>query len=523
VKRQGGSARATIGRWWCVVVLCALWGSSLAWPGLARASDTPLPDNLEAANASVDENGVVHASGGAALTISSMINGATVRVEADTVDYDTRDGAAEMSGTVTITAVEYGFSVKCDSFSYDPLMQRMDVAGLEVAVPLSALIEHDELLFESRLSSDKHLYNFRPENVFLAAGQAHFDLSPDAIGKSDFVIEDVKLSPSARPDADLYVTAKELRLTPDERIVLSSVTLHVSDINVGPWPSISRRLHPKPGLIGYETPKIGFSRDKGVLLKQRMTVNLDPLKMEGLFDYSPEYGLRTYGFGYVEPMPGMKLGLAVGARSMIDRQRRAYVLTEDYNAVLRQRFKLHGPAIEDAWYILEYGHLITTPESTTGAPGGLLRQEDTREAAEGNVKFSLIPLGGKLYLATGALGKYVVYNDNDKNYTAVGGEAGLVVNSGGFEHYVMYAQNFTRGTPVFPMDEVRDRELSFATSVRLHPEWRHVIRGEYDIDREKFDKLQVGAMKKQRSYEIGLYWDFARNDAGVEIGLLLGQ
>lgn len=27
-------------------------------------------------------------------------------------------------------------------------------------------------------------------------------------------------------------------------------------------------------------------------------------------------------------------------------------------------------------------------------------------------------------------------------------------------------------------------------------------------------------MKKQRTYEIGLFWDFARENAGIEFGLL---
>jgi hypothetical protein len=43
----------------------------------------------------------------------------------------------------------------------------------------------------------------------------------------------------------------------------------------------------------------------------------------------------------------------------------------------------------------------------------------------------------------------------------------------------------------------------------------------YDIDDDEFDLLQVGALKRQRTFEVGLYWDFARENAGIEFGLLL--
>ncbi len=515
-------ARAAAGRWWrAMSVVCVLGGLCLLWPARSSAQADALPDNLEAANAELDAEGVVHAGGGAAITISSMINGATVRVEAENVDYNTRTGEAELYGSVSISVLEYGFSINCDSFHYDPLLRQMDVTGIRVAVPLNAVLERDEVLFESRLSSGKHFYNFRPETIYLAAGRAHFDLSADALGTSDFVIEDVKLTHSAREDTDFYITAHELRLTADERIVLSQIELHVSNLDIGPWPSVSRRLHPKPGLIGYEAPKVGFDRDKGLMLKQPVNLNYKGFKVDSLLDYSGDYGVRARSFGYVEPLPGMKLGLAYGSRSMNDRLRRSYVLTEEYNASLRQRLKLHGPVIDDLWYTLEYGHLIATPEGGQSGAGAAQRAEDTRGAAEGTVKFALIPLGNKLYLATGAQGKFVMYQDSDTQYRSAGGEAGLVLIQGGFEHYVLYQQNFTSGTPEFAIDEVRERELSFATSVSVLPEWRHVIRGVYDIDREEFDKLQIGAMKKQRSYEVGVYWDVARNDAGLEIGLLL--
>lgn len=502
-------------------ICCVLCGLCLAWPAAVGAQDEPLPDNLEAANAELDAEGIVHASGGAAITISSMINGATVRVEAETVDYNTKTGEADMSGSVSVTVLEYGFNINCDSFHYDPLLRQMDVTGIRVAVPLNAVLQRDEVLFESRMSSGKHFYNFRPETIFLAAGRAHFDLSADALGQSDFVIEDVKLTHSPRSDADFYITAQELRLTADERIVLKQIGLHISGLDLGDWPSISRRLHPKPGLIGYEAPKVGFDRDHGLMIKQPVNLNFDGFKIDSLLDYSGDYGVRAHSYGYFEPVPGMKLGVAYGSRSMNDRLRRSYVLTEEYNASLRQRFKLHGPVIDDAWYVLEYGHLIATPEGRQNSTGSVKRAEETRGAADATVKFALIPLGNKLYLATGAQGKFVLYQDKETEYRSVGGEAGLVLIQGGFEHYVLYQHNFTSGTPEFAIDEVRERELSFATSVSVLPEWRHVIRGVYDIDREEFDKLQIGAMKKQRSYEVGVYWDVARNDAGLEIGLLL--
>jgi hypothetical protein len=332
----------------------------------------------------------------------------------------------------------------------------------------------------------------------------------------------VTLSPTAREDADLYVTADDLTLTPDGRVVLSGIALHVSGLSLGKWPQISRRLEPRPGMFGFSFPHVSYDKDSGLLVREQLSADLRAVKVDALLDYATSYGLRAHTYSYIEPLPGAQLGVAYGSRSLMDIRRDSFALTEDYNVVARQRVKLHGPVIDDAWCILEYGRMSVLPEEARAA-SAVEKVEDTRQAAAGTVKFALIPLGGDWYLATGGTGKYVQYDDAHKAYRVLGGEAGLVWLHGGFEHYVTYVENAESGTPVMSFDEVRQRELDFATSIRLHPEWRHVIRGVYDFDRDEFNKLEIGAMKKQKSYEIGFYWDVARNNAGIEVGLLLDK
>ena len=75
--------------------------------------------------------------------------------------------------------------------------------------------------------------------------------------------------------------------------------------------------------------------------------------------------------------------------------------------------------------------------------------------------------------------------------------------------------------PLMGFDAVRRQELDFATQFHLHRRWRHVFHGTYDIDREEFDKFEVGALRRQHSYEIGMYWDFVRESAGLEFGLVI--
>jgi hypothetical protein len=114
----------------------------------------------------------------------------------------------------------------------------------------------------------------------------------------------------------------------------------------------------------------------------------------------------------------------------------------------------------------------------------------------------------------------VNYEDANEEYRVAGGRAALVWRQKGFDHIVEYRLNNVQGRAVFPFDTVRERELDFLTSVRLFSSWRHVIRGVYDFDADEFTTLQIGAMKRQKSFEVGMYWDLARDNAGLEFGLL---
>ena len=278
--------------------------------------------------------------------------------------------------------MEYGFSVDCDSFSYDPLMGDAEVSGLRVGVPFGALSQREQVLFETRLSSGRHYYNLRPEMVYVAAGRARFQAGPGGSTQADFVMHGVTLSPASREDGDLYLTADELTLTPDSRVVLSGITLHISGVGLGKWPQLSRRLEPRPGLFGFSLPHVSYDKDSGMLVRQQVDVDLKALKLDSLLDYSTAYGLRAHTYSYIQPMPGAQLGVAYGSRSLMDIRRESFALTEDYNVIARQRFKLHGPLIDDGWYSLEYGHMSLLPEEARGV-SAVGKVEDTRQAASG--------------------------------------------------------------------------------------------------------------------------------------------
>ena len=83
----------------------ALLGAALAVTGLgapqrALAAQPALPDSLDAAHAETTPEGVIRAWDGATLTITSMVDGGTVRVEAENAEYNTHTGYAELSGGV---------------------------------------------------------------------------------------------------------------------------------------------------------------------------------------------------------------------------------------------------------------------------------------------------------------------------------------------------------------------------------------------------------------------------------------
>ena len=517
LRRNGGSSgHAAWGLW--RLAFGALTALSLAHAPAqqARADETALPDSLEAGSAEIGPDGMVHGSGGVTLTITSLVAGATVTATADSADYDTHTGWAELWGDVSLTLVERGFTVRMSRLTYDPLMQRMEVEGISLELPLASLTAgRSEVTADLR--NEEHFYNIAPEAVFVLAGTARYIQSQSG---PDLVVTNARFTHSPRPDPDLFITAREVRLTTDQHVVFSGIALHIAGMELLRWGKLSRSLKPKPGLVSFSIPRFRIDREVNFMWKQGVTLNAGAAHGDLLLDYSPDYDLRVHGFAYYEPAPGSKLGVQYGTRSEVDLQRVSIERRDNLNFVYQQRFKNALPQLRDASLGVEYGRIVSDSPGLPNKGIQASHEEDTRTAVSGDVSLPLLPLGGEWFIATGAQAQWVNYDDANEEYRVAGGRAALVWRRKGFDHIVEYRLNNVQGRAVFPFDTVRERELDFITSVRLFPSWRHVIRGVYDFDADEFTTLQIGAMKRQRSFEVGMYWDLARDNAGLEFGLL---
>jgi hypothetical protein len=489
----------------------------------------PLPDNLEFPPGTVvDPDGIVHATGGVTVTITSLLENDTLKATADSAVYDTKTGEADLSGGVSLTLVERDFTIRCTRFTYDPLMMRIFVSGLDVGLPFAALTAGREMPEMSSLGEEEHFHNIALDSIFLAAGEARFDLSAD---NTSLVIDNARFTHSARPDPDLYLTAREVRLTPDQQVEFSGLALYISGVKLMGWSHLTRKLKPEPQPLSISFPRVKVNREGGdkdhqvnLGWKQGATVDLGPVKGDLLVDYATEYGTLSHAYIYTEPIPGAKLGIEGGTTSEVDLLRRSIERRDDYNFVYRQRFKSRSGPVRDAWLGFEYGHSTLHYEEVVKAtdPKVVIKHavEDTRMLATATIDLPPLRLNDQLYLATGANFKYARYEDSGKEYRVTGGKAGLVWRDGAYESYVLGKANDASGEAVFPYDAVRERELDFAVSMRLHPSWRQTVFGIYDFERDEFSTFQLGALKRQKTYEVGMYYDFIRDSAGLEFGLL---
>ena len=492
-----------------------------AWlnePNSACAFEPSAPDYLEAAGAELSEDGVVTASGGVTLYIGSLIEGSTLVVTADEVVYDTDTGVAEMSGSIVIELEVYGLRLTCDYFHYDPFMQRMHVAGVRVDFPIEALLGSAQLSRESVYAGfGSHFYGGMPERIFLAAGEANFDYSSEG---GEFVITDARLTHHPSSDPDLYLIVGEIRLGSNDRVELKDVSLVISGVTVFSWAKVERGLLPSARFYSFQPPILSIDRHVGAGWIQGARLNFGALTTDVLVDYSLEKGFLTHGFTYVAPLPGAKLGIEYGRRTDRDVDRTKVERHDEYNFVYRQELGGRGGWFQNLKLDAEYGHLAAFDQEVLA--GGIMpgRRETDRVHAAVDLELTPLLLGGEWYLAYGGIMQYTDYRDYSKNYRVVGGRIGIIRREGSFNHFVLYRANSIEGEPVFSFDQVRERELNFATTFKLHPQWRQIVRGIYDLETEEFDMLQLGVLKRQRTYEVGAFWDFARRGAGLEFGLL---
>ena len=519
LKRKGGKSYAAAGRSWRLLFACLLAAALPLWalrPVLAR--DELPPDNLEAADATVSPEGIVEAYGGI-LHITSLVEGQEFTARADYMSYDTTTGQASLSGNVTLALVDSELKLECDSLRYDPLISLMQVGGLRAALPLGELMaETKQRDAEPRAELGNHFYVSTPEQVYLSAQQARLDFDPM---HREFVLRNIRFSHSSLADPDLYVTAREARFSEDQRLKLKGLALYISGQRILAWPSYSRRYPPEPSWFSLNLPHFSLGSKQGVSWKQGADFDFGVPKARVLLDYSPAYGLKTYGHATIEPLPGTQLGIALGSRSEVDIDRASIDRHDLYNFIFRQRTVFGDGPVRDLQLDVEYGKVVAKTEAVPQQDLPARRIEDKRLKATGVLNFPLVTLGRDLYLTSAANATYARYEGAGEEYKAVGGQAGLIWRHGGFDHFLLYKSQDVDGVAIFPFDKVRAKELDFGTAISLDPRWRSVVQGVYDFDEDSFNLLQVGALRKMKTYELGLYWDFAREDAGIELGLLM--
>lgn len=483
--------------------------------------DGGLPDRLEASGATLipADGGYTAIAHGGTLYISSILESGTLVITADELRFTPSTGVAAVSGDVRLELEGTSLRLECDEFFYDPLMEIVEVTGARLSIPLDVLVDEKQLSDDGpRATFGNDFYTPLPENVRVTCGQARLSLDPRS---NEFVLSDVTLCHHPAPEPDLFIHADELRLGGDDRITLRGASLQLSGMELLAWPKITRDLKQQKRRYGLEFPIVRFEKDVGVAWKQGVNMDLDVMKLDALLDYSPEYGLLANYYAYTEPGPGIQVGVETGTHSVFDINRVSVERRSDYNLIYSQYIKANNDLLRDALIRVEYGEIVafTPAQLDDGIPAE--RQEDTRLFADGWVELPLVPLGGGVYLTTSLIGRYVDYEDTAEHYSAVGAQGGLIWRHGHFDHFLVYRAHRIGGHPVFSFDEVRQREVDFMTSVRIHPDWRHVVRGIYDVEEGEFNQLKVSALKRQRTYEMGFFWDFARESAGLEMGLLV--
>ncbi|MBN2082070.1 hypothetical protein JW859_07665 [bacterium] len=477
-----------------------------------------LPDRLEASSTSVSEEGVVTAYSGT-LYITSLVEGQTLVAGADRLTFDTNSGEAELVGNVSLSLQNDDLKLECDELYYDPLMGTLDVSGVSVNLPLALLVSEERLSMRGpRAAFGNDIYAPLPETIRVTAGRARLSLDANS---REYSLTNVTLSHHPRPDPDLFLHADEMRLTRTNQVKFRNISLHVSGIELISWPMLTRSLEGGERMISLDFPIIRFEKDVGIAWKQAVHADLNAVKANCLLDYANEYGLLTNIYVYSEPLPGIELGAESGTRSDFDINRTTVERRSDLNLILRQDLDINSDWLRNLKINSEYGKIstFTAGQPDLGIPAE--RNEDTRFYIDGIAELPLIPIADNLYITSALTGRYVDYADANQHYHVSGLMGGLIYSRDGFDHFIIYRGHRIKGDALFSFDEVRQREVDFMTSVRLHRDWRHVVRGIYDIAEEEFNQLRVSALKRQKTYEIGLYWDFARESAGLELGLLV--
>jgi len=478
--------------------------------------DSELPDRLEASGADISSEGVVKASNGT-LYINSILEGYTLVAHAESIEYNTDDGTALLWGNVVLELQGTDLRLQCSELDYDPLMQRVAVAGVEVNVPLKAFVDEDTLRGgPPRAIFGGHFYMPTPEHVRLVADRAQLDIDPL---HPSYILYDARLSHNDSPKPDLLITAEEMHIRQNGQFYFRDIALEVSKFTLFSWPTFSYTIDKEGGLYDLEEPKLRFEKGS-IAWKQGLKLGQDYWGAKLSMDYSPEYGLRDEYRAFIKPLPGMSIGAEAGDSSEYTIDRKTVEKRTDYNLFFKYNINRNEKWFRDIQLLAEYGEITEVIPKTTTTP--VLKVSDRRIFGEAKWEFPLIDLGDGVYFTSGVDGRFVEYLDDDSEYRTLGAFGGIIWRRGTFDHFVVYrSHQVTSADPRFSFDKIRGREVDLMTSFRLHPDYRHVLRGIYDVDENELDQLAISVLKRQQSYEIGVFWDFARESLGLELGLLV--
>jgi hypothetical protein len=478
------------------------------------------PDYLEIQGSPEYSKGIVRIKGGGVrLFINSLVAGTTITVYADSAIYNTLTGEAELSGGVMLEVPSVQLRLDCSYFNYDPLMERMHIEGAQLKLPLGLLPPGVLAERSIRPGFTGHFYTPDPEYIYVKTALGLIDYNPR---RRAFEMSEVRLTTSSHPNPGFYLQARNLSIGQDNRLRLTGIAVHMSGLKLLAWPSYKRGPRKEAQPLSFGFPSVSVDRNEGLSWKQPVTLNFGHYQAEGVADYADEYGLLLSTRITQEISPGFNFTLRSGVRNVSGLDRERIERGDSLVSELSYDVKQPADGVERLRLNAEYGEVTATTPRRPGQPE-ISQVEATRLAASGMIDFSPVLLGNGVFMTFGGRASYVDYGGLDDHYSVYGGEAGLVLPSphDDFNNYIVYRYRETDGNPRMGFDEVRREELDFAGQLKLQPGWRQTLHGVYDIDKQLFDTLELGAMRRQRSYELGMYYDFARESAGLELGLLV--
>jgi hypothetical protein len=470
-----------------------------------------LPDELTAGEITYEPDGTLVLKD-VKLTVSSMLrNGGPAIVSANFGRLNARTQQLELSGGLSIALQNLPQGIDAElsaqAATWDGEKKRLSVQGLELPVPLRAVLGDDFPASEIEARFVGHTRLNVPEHVYVNAGE----LEVVQRGKEQIVVlREVEVAPTARPGGDLYITASEVTYGGQQELRASGIGVYLEGVKLLTWPGYSRSSKQGSGILELDAPKLSVDASS-IEAREDIAINLHPFHAETRVAYAEDFDVIAHTFAYVDAWEGAQLGVQHGDIQVADFERNSYLRGDNMVLTARQ-YNDWGDWRTQLDF--EQGD-VSMRSIGAGGLGDLVSV--SRTAARADVELTRAQLGGDWYFTGGATAAQ--YDYGVERYEVLGYRAGLIQRQGGFNNFLLYRENQTEGAAVLPFDAVRRRELDFQARSSLIPRLSHIVRAVYDFDLEDFDRLELATLIERRGYEVGFYWDFARDSAGLELGL----